>query len=131
MKKLCEYGHQRGVKVLTHNCGNNWDILDILLEAGYDGWQSIQSRTAGMNLQRLKEQYGSRLTLWGGINLETLHQGTPDEITREVKDALRHTAPGGGFILGTSNSVAFGSSYDNYMAALETLYRYGDYPVEI
>jgi len=131
MKKLCDYGHQHGVKVLTHNCGNNWDILDILTEAGYDGWQSIQSRTAGMDLRKLKDQYGADLAFWGGINLETLHEGTADEVRKEVEESIRQAAPGGGFILGTSNSVAYGTPYDNYMAALDALNRYGAYPVEV
>jgi len=45
--------------------------------------------------------------------------------------ALKYAAPGGGFILGTSNSVCYGSRYDNYMAALETLHKYGNYPVKL
>lgn len=131
MKKLSEYCHQRGVKVMSHNCGNNWKIMDILIEAGYECWQSIASKTADMDLKKLKEKYGDKIAFWGGINIETLYNGTPEENMEDVLYALRHAAPGGGFILGTSNSVCFGSKYDNYMAALETLRKYGDYPIRL
>jgi uroporphyrinogen decarboxylase len=129
VKKLVDYAHGRGVYAFTHNCGNNWLILAILIEAGFDAWQSIQAKTGQMDLGRLKERYGGRLTFWGGINVETLQDGSPDEIEEEVRRALHQAAPGGGFIAGASNSVAFGSSYDCYMRALETVRRYGKYPI--
>ncbi len=130
MKKLSDYGHQRGVRVMSHNCGNNWKIMDILIEAGYECWQSIACKTADMDLKRLKEKYGNKIAFWGGINIETLVDGTPEENRKDVLYALKYAAPGGGFISGTSNSVCFGSKYDNYMAALETLHKYGDYPLK-
>ncbi len=131
MKKLSDYAHKRGARVMSHNCGNNWKIMDILLEAGYECWQSIQCKTGDMDLKRLKESYGSKISFWGGINIETLHDGTPQENKEDVLYALKHAAPVGGFILGTSNSVSYGSKYDNYMAALETVHKYGNYPINI
>ncbi|MBN1445482.1 MAG: hypothetical protein JW957_05195 [Candidatus Omnitrophica bacterium] len=131
MKKLSTYCHQRGVRVMSHNCGNNWKIMDILIEAGYESWQSIACKTASMDLKRLKEEYGEKISFWGGINIETLVDGTPEENENDVLYALKYAAPGGGFIMGTSNSVCFGSKYENYMSALETLHKYGDYPIQL
>jgi uroporphyrinogen decarboxylase len=131
MKKLTEYVHSRGKRMLSHNCGNNWKIMDILIEAGYEAYQSIQIKNAGMDLKKLKEKHGRDIALWGGINIETMVAGTPDEIEAEVKYALKHGAPGGGFILGTSNSVAFGSKYENYQRALAMLAQYGKYPISV
>ena len=131
MKKLSDYGHQRGVRVMSHNCGNNWKIMDILIEAGYECWQSIACKTADVDLKRLKEKYGEKMAFWGGINIETLVDGTLGENRKDVLYALKYAAPGGGFILGTSNSVCFGSKYDNYMTTLETLHKYGDYPIKL
>lgn len=131
MKRVSDFGHQEGVRVLTHNCGNNWKIMDLLIEAGYECWQSIQTKTADMDLKKLKEMYGDRLAFWGGIDLEVLLQGNPEETKADVLDALRRAAPGGGFILGTSNSVAYGSNYDNYLMAIDTLHKYGSYPIKL
>ena len=131
MKRLSEYCHKAGVRMMSHNCGNNWKIMDLLIEAGYECWQSIACKTADMDLKRLKEQYGDQIAFWGGINIETLVTGTPEENRADVRYALEHAAPGGGLILGTSNSVCYGSRYENYMAALETAHKYGAYPIEI
>ncbi len=131
MKTVSKYGHERGARVFTHNCGNNWKILDMLVETGYDAWQSIQSKTGDMDLKRLKAAYGDKITFWGGINLETLIDGSPEENISDVLYALRSAAKGGGLIMGTSNSVAVGSSYDNYMISLDTLRKFGDYPLNI
>ncbi len=131
MKRLSDFIHGKGIRVMSHNCGNNWKIMDILIEAGYEAYQGIQSKTATMDLRRLKEEYGERIALWGGINIESLVGGTPEENRKDVMYALRHAAPGGGFILGASNTVAYGSGYENYMAALDTLREYGRYPIQL
>lgn len=106
-----------------------WKLMDLLVAAGYEAYQSIQARTATMDLARLKREYGRAISLWGGINLETLHDGTPDDNRADVVYALRHAAPGGGFILGTSNSVSYGSRYENYRAAVDAARRFGKYPI--
>jgi len=131
MKELADYAKRRGRRVLSHNCGNNWKIMDLLIEAGYEGYQSIQSKTADMDLCRLKEKYGDRLTLWGGINIETLHDGTVNQAKAEVLEALRCAGEGGGLIIGTSNSVACGSKFENYMAAQEMARCFGAYPLDM
>ena len=53
-----------------------------------------------MEIGRLKAEYGDRLAFWGGVALEALIQGTPDDARREVRTALERGGPGGGFILG-------------------------------
>ncbi len=65
--------------VLKHACGNNWLLLDMFVEAGFAAYQSIQ-QSAGMDLPRLKKQYGGRICLWGGIPVEHLVGGTAAEI---------------------------------------------------
>jgi uroporphyrinogen-III decarboxylase len=40
-----------------------------------------------------------------------------------VERAFRVAAPGGGFILGTSHSVAVGTKYDNFMAMLDAYHQ--------
>lgn len=131
MKKLSEFIKSKGCFVMSHNCGNNWKLMDILIEAGYQAYQSIQSKTGTMDMKLLKEKYGDKITLWGGINIETLVEGDEKEVEEEVKYALKYAAPGGGLILGTSNSVAYGTKYENYIRALETAKKYGTYPITI
>ena len=57
--------------------------------------------------------------------------GTPEEVVEDTKRALRQGAPGGGFILSSSNSIHSAVKPENYLAMLETLAEYGAYPVEV
>jgi uroporphyrinogen-III decarboxylase len=107
-----------GKKILKHCCGNIALLLDFFIEIGFDAYQSIQP-TAGMDICRLKKDYGGRIALWGGVAVEHLVGGTPEDVRADVRRAMACAKPGGRFILGASHSVAVGTKYDNYMALLD------------
>lgn len=109
---------QYGQKILKHCCGNINLLLDFFIEIGFDAYQSIQP-TAGMDICGLKRDYGDRITLWGGVAVENLVGGTPEDVRSDVRRAMACAKPGGRFILGASHSVAVGTKYDNYMALLD------------
>ncbi|MFH1006274.1 MAG: hypothetical protein V1800_02065 [Candidatus Latescibacterota bacterium] len=77
---------------MSHNCGNTWKLMDLLIEAGYECWQSIACKTADMDLKRLKTSCGAQIVFWGGINIETLVSGTPEENRADVRYAIKHAA---------------------------------------
>lgn len=105
-------------QVVFHNCGNNLPLMDMFIETGIDCYQSLQT-TAGMEVGKLKELFGHRLAFWGGVAVEVLIQGTPSETRQEVRRAMDRGARGGGFILGPSHSIAYGTKYDNLMAMID------------
>ncbi len=115
-----------GMKVMKHACGNNTQLMDIFVEAGYDAYQSIQE-TAGMDLKWLKDKYGDKLVLWSGVNVENLVSGTPEDVKRDVKKAMEILKPDGGYIFGTSHTIAVGTKYDNFMAMVDEYLRLCDY----
>ncbi len=126
MRKQCEAAHAMGVKIMKHSCGNNWPIMDLFVRAGYDAYQSIQP-TAGMEIARLKDLYGDRIALWGGVSCERMAAGTPSEIRGLTRYAVEHAAPGGGFICASSHSLLVGTKFENYCAMLEEIARLGGY----
>jgi hypothetical protein len=72
-----------------------------------------------MEIGALKRDFGKYLAFWGGIPVEDLIAGTPEDCRSSVRRAMQADAPGGGFILGPSHSIAKGTRYDNFMAALD------------
>ena len=72
-----------------------------------------------MDICEVKKRYGDTMTLWGGVSLENLQSGTPDDVRVDVRRAMECAKPGGRFILGSSHSIAVGTKYDNYMAMLD------------
>ena len=130
MRRHCEASHSQGVQIIKHACGNNWAIMDLFVEAGYDAYQGIQGG-AGMDVRRLKEAYGDRIAIWGGVQIESLVLGTPEDIRRDVEYALRYAAPGGGLVLSSSHAIVPGSKYDNFMAMLDVAREKGVYPISV
>ena len=125
MKARVNEMKQRGYQVLFHNCGNNRPLMDQFIEAGIDCYQSLQT-IPEMELGGLKRDFGRQLTFWGGVPLEILLTGSPEDCRKCVRDALTLGAPGGGFILGPSHSIAKGTRYANFMAMLDEHMRLRD-----
>lgn len=122
--------HGLGLKVLYHCCGCVWEALPMFCEAGFDGYEGIQA-SGTMDMKRLKKQYGDRLTLWGGIWHEHLLLGTPEDIEADARYAIRWGAPGGGFIYGSSHSLAVGCRPENLERMKQCLDKYGEYPIRV
>lgn len=107
-----------GLPVFKHACGNNWKLLDMFTQIGYDCYQSVQP-SAGMDIKEVKKAYGDKLCLWGGINVVNLISGSKEDIRKDIRYAVENASGGGGFILGSSHSIAVGANYDNFMTVLE------------
>ena len=125
MKERIGQVRARGQQVILHNCGNNRILMDQFIEAGLQCYQSLQS-IPDMDLGALKRDFGKHLAFWGGIPVEDLIAGTPEDCRRSVRRAMQAGAPDGGFILGPSHSIAKGTRYDNFMAALDEYVRLRD-----
>jgi uroporphyrinogen decarboxylase len=120
-----------GLYVIKHTDGNLWPIIDMIIDSGIDCLDPIDPQ-AGMDLAEVKEKYGDRIALKGNVDCAHLMTfGTPDEVIAATKEALRKGAPGGGFILSSSNSIHSAVKPENYQAMLETLEQYGRYPISV
>ena len=90
---------------------------------------SIEPR-AGMDIARLKRDYGHRLVLIGNVDCSTvLVDGPAEAVCAQTERVIRVAAPGGGFLLSTSNSVHPGVKPELYLAMLDTARTVGHYPI--
>lgn len=120
-----------GLYVIKHTDGNLWPIIDMIVDSGIDCLDPIDPQ-AGMDLARVKALYGGRIALKGNVDCaELMTFGTPDQVVEATKEALRQGAPGGGFILSSSNSIHSAVKPENYQAMLLTLQEYGRYPLSL
>ncbi len=122
LKERIDRIKQFGLQVIWHNCGDNRSLMDMYIEAGVECYESIQTIPA-MDIDSLVERFGARMTFWGGIPVEHLVTGSPEDIRRDVRRALEIGRKGRGFILGPSHSIAYGTRYENFMALLEEYHR--------
>ena len=119
--------HERGMKIIKHSDGNVWPILEGMIEAGFDGMHPIQPQC--MDIGQVKAKYGKRVCILGNIDCEQLLPfGTEDEVRQAVKETIAIAAPGGGYIISSSNSIHPGCRGENYVAMVRAARQYGVYP---
>jgi uroporphyrinogen decarboxylase len=92
--------HAPGVKRFLHSCGAIYDLIDLLVEAGFEVLNPVQWTAGGRSFQEWKARTHGRLALWGGgVNAQrTLALGTVDEVTREVREVVSCFAQGSGYV---------------------------------
>lgn len=116
LQHICQVAHEHGLFLICHSCGNLRLILPQMIEAGIDVYQAIQPIE---DIASLKRDFGRELCLWGGVSNHDLVVAQPEDIRRQVREAIDACAPGGGFILGSSHSVTVGTPLPNLLAYLE------------
>ncbi len=99
--------------------GNLCCELQKIALCGFDGLQSIQP-SAGMDIAKIKREYGDRWCLWGNIDLDYIMCfATPSEVKKAVRRAIAAAGDGGGFILSTCNSMVEAIPPANVFAMME------------
>ena len=106
------------------NLTNINDLIDVME-------QFIGAAIDAMDIIELKEKYGERLCLIGNIDMDIMTRKDPQDVEELVKNNIRNIAPGGGYIVGSSNSVPEFIPLKNYNAMRETTLKYGKYPISI
>jgi uroporphyrinogen decarboxylase len=103
-----------------HCDGFFWPVIDDIIRMGVQCVHPIQ-QSAGMDMARFKRDYGSKLCMYGGLDVRTtLGTGDLDLIRTEVRDCMEQLKPGGGYIFCTSHMVQPGTTLEEVEVALET-----------
>ncbi|MHB9023003.1 MAG: uroporphyrinogen decarboxylase family protein [Armatimonadota bacterium] len=114
IKRLNDAWHEHGFKCLFHSDGYLMDVMDDLIDAGIDGLNPIET-VAGMNLREVKEKYGDKIFLAGGIDMsQLLSNGTPDEVREVCRQAIRDASPG--YLMGSTTESDNSCRLENLLA---------------
>jgi len=118
--------------LFLHSCGSIPKFIPDLIEIGVDILNPIQVSAKDMDTKRLKEEFGDRLTFWGGVDTQrVLPFGSPEEVEREVKRRIGDTAPGGGYVLTAVHNIQAGVPPENICMMYDAARKYGRYPIDI
>ena len=116
---------RRDVKVLYHSCGAISTLIDDLIDIGVDAVNPVQITAKDMAPDDLKQEFGDRITFWGGINSqETLPFGTPGDVRAEVRRMIDCMGPGGGFVLNSVHNIQNDVSAENIVAMFDEALSY-------
>ncbi|NLJ40234.1 MAG: hypothetical protein GX352_01270 [Clostridiales bacterium] len=125
-EKIVDSIKSKGALCIKHCCGNINSILDEMVDAGIDALHPLDP-SAGMDIVAVKEKYKD-LTVIGGINCyEPLCEYTLDELKAGVKNVMGQAAPGGRYIMASSNSIHSDVKPENFKAMQEYAKKYGKY----
>ncbi|HET6429910.1 MAG TPA: uroporphyrinogen decarboxylase family protein [Phycisphaerae bacterium] len=110
--------HEAGWLYLLHSCGNLAGIMpDLLDDVKIDAKHSFEDTIE--RVTDAKAAYGHRCALIGGIDVDFLCRSDEQSIRRRVRQTLDVCLPGGGYFLGSGNSIANYIPLDNYLAMLD------------
>jgi len=130
--RFVDLAHSHGVAFMFHSCGAIRPFIDDLIEIGVDVLDPLQAAADGMEPQGLKDDFGDRICLHGGIDTQyLLPQASPSEVAAEVRRRVEILGAGGGYVLAPCHVLQLDVPTANVLAmrdaALE--YRYdGEVP---
>jgi uroporphyrinogen decarboxylase len=121
--RMAALTHAAGRMYLLHSCGNLSQVReDLIRDVRIDAKHSFEDTIE--SVIDAKRQYGDRVAVLGGLDVDFLCRASPQEIRRRVRRTLDACMPGGGYCLGTGNTVANYIPLESYFAMLDEGRRY-------
>ncbi len=117
--------------VFLHSCGSVYDFIPEFIDAGVDILNPVQTSARNMEPERLKKEFGSDLTFWGGggDTQWVLPHGSIQEVRQDVRQRMAVFAPGGGFVFGQVHNVQPDVPPENVVALFDAAVEYRGYPL--
>ncbi len=125
LRRLLDYFDGHGMPVILHSDGDVRQLIPRFVEDGVACLQPLEVK-AGMDLVELKEEWGDKLALAGGIDVRAMADKDP----RVIEDEIRKVAiakRGGGYIYCADHSVPDNVSLVQYQRVLELVREHGRY----
>ena len=95
------------LKSFLHSCGAIYDLIDDVIESGFDVLNPVQWSAGGHNFKEWKDKSRNRIALWGGgVNSQsTLPLGTIDDVCREADEVCSYLREDGGFVFNSIHNI--------------------------
>ncbi|MBN2449361.1 MAG: hypothetical protein JXR77_03165 [Lentisphaeria bacterium] len=101
-RRINDACHRVAPEVFTflHSCGAIFELLDAVVDAGFDALNPVQWCAGGHSYREWKDRCRKRIALWGGgVNTQsTLPLGTVANVAREVGEVVSYMAADSGYV---------------------------------
>jgi len=124
-RRFIEIVRDAGKPILFHSDGDISALIPDWIDAGLNGLNPIEP--LAMDIVALKREYAGKLVLTGNVDVDLLTRGTPEAVSALTRERLNQLKPGGGYMLGSSNSVCDYVNPVNFQTMLLTNAEYGVY----
>lgn len=120
-KITCDAVRERGAYLSLHSDGNVTQVLDGIVELGYNVLHPYQI-SAGMDYNLYFKEYADKFTIMGGIDIQTtLGFGDFDRLEKEITNVV-NTFKNRGLLLCTSHFVQDHCSIEELTFAFDLIY---------
>ncbi len=129
IREHVELAHSYGALYDYYDDGKLADSMELIASAGVDVLETCTPPPVGdFDLAEAKRAIGDEVALKGYVDLlYVLKHGTPELVEQTVRDAMAIARPGGGFIIGSSDSFREGTPPENLEAYWHACLNYGRY----
>jgi len=124
-RKLADFLHGNSIHFLMHSCGKIDSLIPLFIEEGLDVLQPLQANT-GLDIVKLKQQYGKDITFFGNIGVEAFTMGE-SAIKEELFRKIPAAKEGYGYIYHSDHSIPPNVTYNTYKHCMELLSTLGNY----
>ena len=130
-REFNDYMHQHGKAVAQHADNDVTDILDHLLDAGWDMQETFVTHPmVPCTLKQAREKWGDSMIIWGGVPSVVLEETYPEEdFEAYMDDLFRTIAPGDAFILGIADNMMPTSMLSRVKRITQLVEEKGRYPI--
>jgi hypothetical protein len=112
---ILEVLRQHGVDItILRTYANARLLIPVLMEHGIDCLWACEVNTAAMDYRSLRQEFGNRLRLIGGIDLDVLREGK-EAIRREVEQKVPPLLEQGGYVPLADGRVREDIPFENYV----------------
>ncbi|HBY62329.1 MAG TPA: methyltransferase, partial [Solibacterales bacterium] len=117
-------------RTFKHSCGSVDRFIPSFIEAGFDILNPVQCSATSMEADHLKNDYGERLSFWGGgvDTQQVLPFGTPADVRAQVLERCRVFSNSGGFVFNTIHNIQARTPIANILAMLNAVREFNGQP---
>lgn len=123
-KRAVEWAHKKGIPARLHSCGDIMPLLPDIIDTGIDALNPLEVK-AGMDVFKIKKDYGDKLVLHGGIN--AVLWDDKEAIVEEIKRVVPVLKENGGYIFSSDHSIPNSVSLENFREIVKTVKEVGAY----
>ena len=119
------------IKIMAHTDGDVYPIIPDYIEMGLDVLNPVQPYVAEMEHDKLKAEFGDRLSFHAAIDIQkVMPYGTPEEVKNEAIKTMQALGPGGGYILAPTHYLQSDVPPENIIALRDAVLEHGHYPIK-
>lgn len=125
-KRLADFAHSNGMWFIYHTDGDVNGVIDMYLEAGFDGLQPLEAK-ASMDVRQLVPTWGDKLVWFGNIDVMTMGTNDFEKIEEEIATKFAAGMQTRGYIYHSDHSVPPQVEWKTYQHIIKLVDKYGNY----